>query len=58
MKAANAPMKTFIAPKTNFPTTCLTEIQLALTKTLVYSTNLPFEHCHLLTSLLVKELTY
>jgi hypothetical protein len=40
------------------PTTGLINIQLALTKTLVYSTNLPFEHRHLLTSLLVKELTY
>ena len=36
----------------------LTNIQLTLLKTLVYRTNLPIEHRHLLTSLFVKELAY
>jgi len=39
-------------------TDCLTDIQLMLLKTLVYRANLPIEHRHLLTSLLVKELAY
>jgi hypothetical protein len=36
----------------------LTDIQLMLLKTLVYCTNLPIEHRHMLTSLLIKELAY
>ena len=39
-------------------TDCLTDIQLMLLKTLAYRTNIPIEHRHLLTSLLVKELAY